>query len=300
VQRALGEIVAELWREWRDDEVPGRAAEIAFFALLSVFPGLLALAAALSSLDVLVGQDLSGRAERATLDFLERVLTDDADRALGSVSSLFEQSSNGVLAFGVLAALWSMSRATAAVIRGLDAAYDVDERRPWAKQRLLALVLAVGTLAVLLAVAAMLVLGPLLGGGRQVADAVGAGSAFAAAWTWLRLPVAALVLTAWTAVVYHIAPSTHRGWRGEAAGAVLAASWTMVASAGFRLYLDVSPGGNEVFGVLGGGLTLLVWLYLLAIGLLLGAELNAVLASRFRDVAQSEERVAWPAGTTRT
>jgi membrane protein len=53
-----------------------------------------------------------------------------------------------------------------------------------------------------------------------------------------------------------------------------------LASAAFRIYLDVAASGNPVFGTLGGGLILLVWLYLLAFGLLLGAEVNGLLLSR--------------------
>lgn len=274
------EVVLEVAREWSDDEVPGRAAEIAFFTLLSVFPGLLALAAAVSSLDALVGQDLADRAERQTVEFLERVLTSEADAALDAVTALFEQSNAGILTFGVLASLWSASRAVAAVIRGLNAAYDVEDDRTWVGRRATALLLAVGSLVVGLLTIAILVLGPLLGGGREVADAIGFGSGFATAWAVLRLPVAVALIIAWTAIVYHVAPFERTAWRWQLPGAALMAAWAIAASVGLRVYLSTGLTGNEVFGVLGGALILVVWLYLVAIGLLLGGELNAVLARR--------------------
>jgi membrane protein len=271
-------VLAELVREWQDDNVSGVAAEIAFFGLLSLFPTLLALSAGLSSLDAVVGSDLAVRVRTETLDFLRRVLTDEADTTVTAVEDLFDDGSTGVLTIGAVAALWSMSRAVAAVVRGLNVAYDVEERRSWLGRRLTGLFLGVGSLVALLVGSGVLVFGPLLGGAREAADLVGAGDAVATAWAWARVPVAFVLLTAWTVVVFHFAPFERTAWRWHLPGAALATVWWMVASLGLRLYLDTGVAGNDVFGVLGGALSLTLWLYLLALGLLAGGELNAVLA----------------------
>jgi membrane protein len=138
------------------------------------------------------------------------------------------------------------------------------------------------TLVVAVVVLTMVVVGPLLGEGSVLADRLGYGSGFATAWDWLRWPLVIIVLMAWAATVYHVGPKHRSPWRWELPGAIVATIWWLVVSMGFRSYLDLaSSGANAVFGVLGGALSLLFWLYLLAMGLLIGAELNGLLASRY-------------------
>lgn len=273
-------IVGTLVREWREDRVGGLAAEVAFFAVLSVFPALLALAATLGSLTGLLGSDVADRAEQAVVTVVGTVIGDERAATANAVRRLFAADSPGVLTVGAVLAVVALSRGFAAVVRALDIAYDIEERRSWLSVRLTALALSIGTVVVATVLLTAMVVGPLLGGGRAVADAVGLGEAFAVSWTWLRLPVAFVVVIAWAATIFHVAPNHRTPWRWDLPGAVLAAVVWVVVPGGFRLYLQVAVGGNAVFGVLGGALTLLFWLYLLAIGLLVGGELNAVIAAR--------------------
>jgi uncharacterized BrkB/YihY/UPF0761 family membrane protein len=85
------------------------------------------------------------------------------------------------------------------------------------------------------------------------------------------------VLVAWAATVYHVAPGRRLRWREALPGAVAAAVLWLVASGGFSLYLRVAADANRVLGTLGGGLIGVLWLYLLALILLVGGELNGVL-----------------------
>jgi len=78
------------------------------------------------------------------------------------------------------------------------------------------------------------------------------------------------VLFLWAATVLHVAPDHATAWRTDAAGAALATAWWTVASLGLHLGLALAS-GNQVFGALGGSLILLVWIYLLALGLLMAA-----------------------------
>lgn len=274
------EIARTFVREWRDDRVSGLSAEIAFFGLLSLFPGLLAFSAALSSADALVGRELADRAQSETVAFLERVLTSEGEPTIGAVRDLFEQSNGSALTLGLLVAIWSMSRAVAAMIEGLNHAYDVEEGRSWLGRRLAALALGLGSLLVGLVAVAMFLLGPLLGGGAQVADWLGMEGTFRTLWTWFRPPLTAALVISWLAVLFHFGPFERTAWRWHLPGAVVTALWWALATLGLRLYLAAAGETNQVFGVLGGGLTLMMWLYLLSLGLLVGAELNAILADR--------------------
>jgi membrane protein len=275
-------VVGDLVREWRDDRVSGLAAEVAFFGLLSLFPALLTTAAALGWLEAVAGGDVATRAEEEVVDFLRRVLTDEAAGTIDAVQTLFEETDPGVVTIGLVVSLWAASRGFVAVVKALDVVYDLDERRSYVGLRAVALALALGTVVVIAGMLAVLVLGPLFGSGRDVADELGFGGGFATFWDWVRWPLAMLVMVAWAATILHVAPNHHTPWRWDLPGAVLAGAAWAALSTSLRVYLAVATeGANQVLGTLGGSLIVLLWLYLLAVGLLLGGELNAVLIARF-------------------
>lgn len=256
----------------------GLAAEVAFFGVLSLFPALLALAAALGFAGHLLGPDVADAAQQQIVDWLTTFLTDRASGTVDAVRHLFDQESGDVLTFALLASVWSASRGTSAVIRAVAVIHEVEDRRSWWRRRAVGLVLLVASVIAIAAALAMFVLGPLLGFGRAAANQFGFGDVYAAAWSLVRYPLALVVIAAWAALVYHLAPDEDRSWRADLPGAVFTAFGWLAASFALRLYVLVAGGGNQVFGVLGGALIVLVWLYLLANALLLGAELNAALA----------------------
>jgi membrane protein len=271
-----------LLRECGEDRVSGLSAEIAFYGILSLFPALLAVAGLLGVLQGVTGGNVADRAEDEVVGFLERMLTDDADGTVEAVRQLFAETRPGILTFGAIAAIWAMSRGFAALIRALDIAYDVEESRSWLRVRVVGLVLGLGTLLVVVLLLGMVVLGPLLGTGEDVAESLGAGSAFATAWDWFRLPLIALALLAWGTTLFHYGPASHRTpWRWEIPGALTTAVLAGMSSVGLRLYLTSAAGGNQVFGVLGGALVVLLWMYLMGASLLVGAEVNSMLADRW-------------------
>lgn len=287
-----GEVLRDLIHEWEDDRVPGVAAEVAFFGLLGLFPALLAIAAALGSLDGLIGQDLADQARDAVVDGLERFLTDEAGSTIAAVEELFADASPGVLTTGALVTLWAASRGFTAVVNGLDVVYDLEERRSFVRRRFVAVGLALGTVVVMAALVAMVIVGPLLGSGQELADRVGAGGLFATAWDWARWPAMLAALVAWTATIFHLAPNHRSPWRADLPGAVVTTALWLALSLGLRAYLSLAPGANQVLGTLGGALIVMLWLYLLAIGLLVGGEVNAILL-RGRSAPDSEDLRVW-------
>ena len=261
----------------KDDRVGGLAAEVAFFGLLSVFPGMLAVAAALGSLDRVLGVEVARRAEREVVGVLTTLLADSGEGTVDAVRALFREGDGGVFTIGLVGAVWAASRGMAAVLRALSDIYDMEETRSGLRRRGVAVVLAIGSLVLVALVLVMIVLGPLFGFGRDLAGTVGLGDAYGTLWSFVALPVAFLALVGWTTAAFHAVPHPHVGWRHHAAGAALTGVLGLAVSVGLRLYLHF-VGGNEVFGVLGGALVVLLWLYLLSLALLIGAELNAVLA----------------------
>jgi len=286
--REMLRLVGELRNGWSRARIGGLSAEIAFFGLLGLFPTVIVFAAALGSLDVLIG---AGAAADTEQWLLERVAdTFGSDNTLqATVEDLFERSNAGLITVGIAVAAYASSRGFTAVVGALDVTYGHETRRNWFSARIMGFLLTLFSVLVAALVALMVVVGPLLGVGEELADRFGASAAPTTAWDWFRWPVVIIVVVSWATCIYHLAPRRHTPWRSDLPGAVIATAWWLAVSAGFRGYLDAAASGmNAVFGLLGGALTLLVWLYLLAMGLLVGAEINRALTDRRKPVAFCE------------
>jgi membrane protein len=273
-------VVLRVVREVLDDRVLGLAAETAFFAVLSLFPALLIATSLLSLLDVVVGADVAARAESRVISALDAILTDQSSAAIQSVQSLFEGGYGGLLTFASIGALVTLSGAWAVVVEALNLAYDTVELRSWLRRRLLGLLLGVATVLVVVVTLAVIVVGPLLGHGEDVAGVVGLEQAYAIGWRVLRLPALFVATTLWLMFVYQVAPNRRTTWRASLPGALLTAVSWLLATGGFSLYLRVVGERNPVLGAFGGGAIIMIWVYLLSVALLVGGELNAVLQDR--------------------
>ena len=272
--------IKELTAEWSKDRVGGLAAEIAFFALLAFFPAIVALAAALGSADGLIGENTAGDVETWLVDRMVRVFGGD-NNLESTTRELFEGGNGGALTVGAAIAIYAASRGFTAVVRALDVAYDHGHLRGWLATRLVGLGLTLLSVLAATVVLTMIVVGPLFGEGSEIASDLGLSSLAGTLWDWLRWPVVFTVLVTWAATIYHVAPNHTSPWRAELPGALIAAVWWAAVSLGFSTYLSfVSSGANAIFGLLGGAISLLFWLYLMAMGLLLGAEVNSIRAVR--------------------
>lgn len=292
LRRRARSIARSMVEEWSHDRVPDTAASVAFYAVLSLLPAFLALASILGLLDSIVSGEVAQRVQDEILDFLGRILTDEADGTLDAAQELFEDDRPGLLTFSLLAALWTLSRAFAALVRALDVVYDLDEKRSWTHTRGTALLLALGSLLAGAVMLAVLVIGPLFGTGEDIAAEVGLGDQFVFLWNVLRLPVAFVVLILWAATVFHVGPDHHTPWRWDLPGAVLTGVLWLAFSGGLRLYLELAQAGNAVFGALGGALIVLLWFWLLALAVLLGGELNQLLLAEFGSTRDRTEHAA--------
>ncbi|MFT7473093.1 MAG: membrane protein [Verrucomicrobiales bacterium] len=266
--------IRHLYRAWHDDRVSGLAAEIGFFALLSLFPLLLVSSSALGSLGDVLGSDLSDDVENQLAEWAGNLFGTDGGVTL-AIRALFEGSSTSALTVGVVATIYTASRGFSAVVRALDVAYGHHNTRGWVGTQIIGFLLAIGTIVVGSLTLAGLVIGPLFGREDFLGDGV-LGNTLSWLWRWLRYPAAAATLVTWSATIYHIAPNRRASWRREFPGAVFSALFSLLATVLFSVYLaTLSSTTNAVFGVIGAAITLQLWLYLLAIGLVLGAEVNA-------------------------
>ena len=263
------------------DRLLGLAAETAFFAVLTLFPTLLVVAAVLGQLGNIVGEANAVQVETAVLNFLDELLTDSASGAVDTVRDLF-RTGNGALTVATLLALASVSTAFSTLINTVNIAYDVPETRGWWRRRWLGLLLGFGTVLTGATAVTLLVIGPLFGRAEQIVARVGLGPEYEFLWSYARWPVAFGALVLWATTMDHLMPNRRTRWRYDLPGGLLTALLWLAASYGLNVYLGVVVSSSPIFGALGGGLILMTWFYLLCVALLAGAELNAILLARRR------------------
>jgi membrane protein len=261
------EVFKRTLKETQADRALGLAAELAYYFFLSLFPAilvLLALASLIPSLDV------AGRATNA----LAGVAPPDVINIVRDQLTKVSQSGHGgLLSFGLLAALWSSSSAMVSVIDALDQAYDVKDLRSWWRQRLTAILLTVGVAIFIVAAFTLVVAGPQLA--DLVASDVGLGAVFTWGWKILQWPIALALVAVGIGLIYYFAPDVEQDWVWLTPGALLATVLWLVASLAFRFYVVHFGSYNATYGTIGGVIVLLTWLYVSALAILVGAEMNA-------------------------
>jgi membrane protein len=261
--------LARTSRQLKADQVPVLAAGVAFFALLAIAPSLVALV----SIYGMVADpadverhvsDVMGAAPEGARQLVSEQLDAAVERS-GAAAGL------GAAA-ALLVALWSASAGVKHLMGALNAVYDEDETRGFLKLRGLALAFTVG--AVLFVVVAFATVALLPG---LLADTA-LGDATRVAINVLRFPAIAVAMMVALAVVYRFAPDRDDPrWRWASPGAVVAAVLWLVGSALFSIYTASFGSYDDTYGSLGGVVVAMLWLFLTAFVVLLGAELNVEL-----------------------
>ncbi len=186
-----------------------------------------------------------------------------------------QRQQGGLLSFGILAALWTASVGFRSLMNAMNRAYDVREGRPTWKLMLLSVLYTVGSAVLLLACAMLMVLGPQVMG--WLADLVGLRDVVVVLWAWLRWPVVIFLMMLLVAVLYYVTPDVEQKFRFITPGSVLAVVVWVAASLAFGIYVQNFADYNATYGSIGAIIVLLLYFYISAAVLLLGAELNAVI-----------------------
>jgi membrane protein len=262
-----GELFKRTIRETNEDNGFGLAAQLAYYFFLALFPALLFLVALASFIP---SQELVGRA----VALLGGVVPPDVLGIIREqIGKIGGTGQGGLLTFGVLAALWSSSAAMVALIYTVNRAYDVEDTRPWWRQRLTAILLTIAV-AVFILISVVLVLA-----GPQLAEFVASrvGLSAAVEWTWkiLQWPVVFLLVATAIGLIYYFAPNVEQDWVWLTPGSVLATALWLIGSLGFRIYVVNFGSYNETYGTIGGVMVMLLWLYISGLVIVVGAEMNA-------------------------
>lgn len=276
-------------REFREDDLQGLAAEVAYHVLFSVIPLLIFLTALSGFISHAIGTE--DAVQRVTDWLFAHLPNSTADAVANPMRTILEREQPGLLSVGALLALWSAKNAVAALMKALNRTFNVEDHRSWFRRTLIATGLTVALGLALVTASALLVAGHELG--RLLADVLGMGNAWETAWAIMRWPLVALALAIAIAVLYWAGPDTAIPFSWLTPGSILAVTLLTVATYGIGLYFRYAAGwAGPAYGALGGVLAFVFWLYVVSLIILLGGELNAVMAARQRTKAQAPMPVA--------
>jgi membrane protein len=262
--RGWKDIAKRTAKEVKRDQVPLLGAGVAFYALLSLFPAIIAGVS-------IYGLVADPATVRDQINRLTEMLSPETAAIIGTQLKQVTSGAGGALGvatvIGILTALWSASSGMKALITGVNLAYDETESRKFVKLRGLSIVLTLGAM-VLMGVALALIVGfPALADSWPTA----------LRWTvgGLRWVLLAALLIGALAVLYRYAPDRDQArWTWVSWGSGIATLLWILASIGFSIYANSFGNYNKTYGALAGVIILMFWLYLTAVIVLVGAELN--------------------------
>ncbi|MCB2053199.1 MAG: YihY/virulence factor BrkB family protein [Geminicoccaceae bacterium] len=253
--------------EMSADHVSMVSAGVAFYGLLALFPAIAALVS-------IWGLVFDPQEVVRQIDQLRGILPEEAAAIVEDQATKVASGAGSAVSLaaigGLALTLYSAAKGMKALIEGLNMIYDEEEKRGFFALNLTALLLTLGMLVVMIATLVMITVVPALLGH------LGLGPMIETLVTWLRWPILFVVMILALAVLYRFAPSRAKPrWRWVSPGAVIATVLWVAGSMAFSFYVRSFGSYNETYGSIGAVVILLMWFWLSALIVLMGAELNS-------------------------
>ena len=265
--RGWKDVAKRVAAESKADHLTLMSAGVAFYFLIALIPAIAALVSiyALVADPAEVGDQLASFLSAAPEDVGQLVLS-QAERVAATSSGAASISA----VVSVLLALWAASAGCQHLIEAVNMAYDEEETRGFVKLRGLALAMTIGSVIFLaVAIGAIAVVPAML-------EDTALGDVATTAIQILRWPAVAIFVILGLAVLYRYAPDRDEPrWSWVSPGAVIATVVWIVASIGFSIYVSNFGSYNETYGSLGAVIIVMLWLFITALSMILGAEINA-------------------------
>jgi membrane protein len=264
---ACWSILAHTVRRVSKDNLSGLAAGAAFYALLGIFPTLTAVVS-------VYGLVSDPRTVARQITAMDAILPPEASKLVAAWLQVFVQGPPSRFGIGLIAsvllAFWSAWSATGILMTAIHVCYGEEEKRGFVRFNVHAMALA-GGLA-LFGIAALAVLGAV----PATLALLPVPPAWEAVIGLVRWPILAGIVSTALAIVYHYAPDRAQSrWQWISWGAAVATTLWLLGSVGFTIYVSKIGNYDKIYGSISAVVILLLWLYLSAYIILLGAELNA-------------------------
>lgn len=262
----------KLWTEIQQDAVFTWASSLAYSWIFALFPFMIFLLTLAPYMPGSAKQDVLQEIEPA---IRQSVSEDVAKQLVSNIHEVMQNTKGGLLSIGLVLALWGASGGMSMTMTAIDKAYEVKSERSFLMHRLVAIGL---TIAVVVLILAVLVLLP-IGGAvvRYFQEKSGLGTVAVVAVNIFRYVLAFLLLTGSVSLIYYFGPNIKQRWHTVTPGALLTVILWITMGVGFGFYVSNFGSFNKTYGTLGAAIILLLFFYLSAAVLLIGAELNSVL-----------------------
>ncbi|MEO8315878.1 MAG: YihY/virulence factor BrkB family protein [Pseudomonadota bacterium] len=259
---AVWGILRKFVRNLQHDWIAGRAAQMAFFFMLSAFPLLLLMMAALSHFP-----DAQLMLRDALVQHLAPLLPPSMLALIFALLEHLAEHPTGLLASSGAVALWAASSGMVATVDGLNQAYGIRERRSWWMRRLVGLVLTLVIMFMIVAAVVLLAVGAPLA--ETLAKRMNIGAMALLAWRVLQWPAIFCCTLLAFDLVYRFGPHRRRtAWHWFPIEALVAISLWLAASIGLRAYMIRFGNYSVIYGAMGGMIVLSLWFYMSAIAIL--------------------------------
>lgn len=260
--------IKNLVYRFRDDDVTALAAELSYSLLISFFPMLIFIMtligfSSLNSSEVLLG--------------LSRILPSSLFELVKStVIDVVDTRNHNLLTLSFILTIWISSTGFKAVIKGINRAYDEQERRSAIKLEIIAVICTLALTTIIFLTLALLVLGEFIG--HNLGTYLGHPEEFMAAWDIFRYIIILCAMIFVFAALYRYTPSRKMTWLEVMPGAVFATMGWVAASMVFSFYVNNFGNYTNIYGSIGVIIMLLTWLFMTSVIIIMGGEVNATLA----------------------
>ncbi|ADH98569.1 YihY/virulence factor BrkB family protein [Salisediminibacterium selenitireducens] len=272
IARSVIGFFKSLGQEFTKDNVPLLAAAQAYYYMLSLFPMLILI------LSIIPYFDLD---PNIVVELMYQFIPGEiASMIEGQIVNLVTEQRGGLLTFGILATIWSASNGMNTFIKAQNEAYNVKVQRPFWKARLVSIALTFGLILALIVALILPVMGDAI---ISFISSFGILTAeLEELFRLLRWVVSISLLAMIFAALYYLAPNTKIPFRYALPGALFATLAWQLTGFGFSIYISNFANFSQTYGSLGGIIVLMLWLFLIGIVLVVGAEINAVLYRKHR------------------
>ena len=255
-----------------DDDVFALGAQLAYYMVLSFIPFLMFLM-------TLVG--FSHLNSDAVLNLLSNVMPTEAFNLIQStVIEIVDREQTGLLWISIALAIWVSSSGFKAVIKGLNKAYGVKETRSYIKLKLISMIYTILLSLIVIATLFLFVFGDVIG--DFFIKILEHPEFIYYIWNMLRYVVVILIMILFFMFLYNATPCVRLGWLEVIPGAVITTLGWISISYIFAYYVNNFSNYSRLYGSLGAVFMFMTWMFITSMILILGGEINAVLAEKNR------------------
>lgn len=234
-------VISEVWKRFSRDDIPGIAAQLSYFFLLSLFPFLIFLLTLVGFLPISADQVLGMIRDYApgnTMEIIEE-----------NIEVLMNQQNRGLLSIGIIGSLWAASHGIYALMKIFNRAYETEENRSFFQSRFIAIVLTVAMLLVTITVLLLPVFGRILG--EFIFSFLGLTETFLQIWNALRWISSFVIMVIVLACLYKLAPDERIPFAHAFPGAIFAAVCWQLVSLAFAFYVENFGNYSAAYGASG-------------------------------------------------